>query len=195
MKAPCPPDTYVGIAAHLLPDVQFLAKASPPSGIGLPMLCAHALECALKAYLSRDGEDKHVRTNEVRHNLAKLWTMASVDGLKIPTTPPSWVGQLSDLHKGPDYYLRYSTKVNGIASPAPATMIDDLTELLELVRNQLGSWRAAKESSLPGTSALPASVASVVSSSVAVARIRNAPLTVAGVELVLPNLHAQILHA
>jgi hypothetical protein len=148
VNAPGPPDTYVGIAAHLLPDVQFLARASPPSGIGLPMLCAHALECTLKAYLSRSGEDKHVRTSKVRHNLAKLWTVASADGLQVPTTPPSWVGQLSDLHKGPDYYLRYSTKANGIASPAPATMIDDLTELLALVRDQLNSWRAAKDACL-----------------------------------------------
>lgn len=136
VRPPGPPDTYLGVATHLLPDIEFLANKSPPSGIGLPMLCAHALECILKAYLSRGGNDKHVREPQVRHNLAKLWSMASADGLRIPSDPIGWVKQLSLLHDGP-YYLRYATNVNGIVSPAPALMIADLSDLLEMVRSQI----------------------------------------------------------
>ncbi len=141
---PGPTDSYLGVAGHLLPDVSVLAKAVPPSGIGLPMLCAHALECTLKAYLSRRGNDEHVRRPAVRHNLAKLWTMASADGLRIPSDPPDWIGKLSTLHDGPYYFLRYATNVNGIVSPAPGPMIADLTEWLDLVRSQVEAWRASK---------------------------------------------------
>jgi len=142
--APGPPDTYLGVAGHLLSDVSILAKAMPPSGIGLPMLCAHALECTLKAYLSRGGNDAHVRAGDVRHNLAKLWMMAFEDGLRIPSQPPGWVGQLSALHDGP-YHLRYSTGVNGIVSPAPELMAAGLPELLDLVRSHVQSWRDSRD--------------------------------------------------
>lgn len=137
-SVPGPPDTYLGVARVLLPDVSILAKAVPPSGIGLPMLCSHALECTLKAYLSRAGNDARVRTPEVRHNIAKLWIMASVDGLRIPNQPPRWVALLSVLHGSP-YPLRYVTGVNGIVSPAPEPMIAGLAELLELVQSQVHS--------------------------------------------------------
>ena len=131
-----PPYTYLGIAGHLLSDINILAKASPPSGIGLPMLCAHALECMLKAYLSRQGDDKSVRTGKIRHDLGRLWTRASDEGLPITREPPNWVKQLSGIHDSP-YYLRYSTNVNGIVSPAPIIMTAGLADLLELVRRQI----------------------------------------------------------
>ena len=142
--APGPPDTYLGVAGHLLRDVKIFGEAVPPPGIGLPILCAHALECTLKAYLSRDGDEARVRARDVQHNLAKLWNMASEDGLRIPREPPEWVSQLGTLHDRP-YHLRYSTRVNGIVSPVPALMTVGLAELLDLVHDQVQSWRASRD--------------------------------------------------
>jgi hypothetical protein len=140
---PRPPDTYLGVAGHLLSDIRLLARAVPPSGIGLPMLCAHALECILKGYLSRSGDDTRVRKVDVRHNLVRLWTMAFADWLRISEEPPGWVVMLSALHDGPDYHLRYATGINGIVTPVPGTIANELAQLLELVLRSVQFWRAA----------------------------------------------------
>ena len=133
---PTPPDAYFGVAADLLTGIQVLATASVPVGLSLSMLCAHALECILKAYLSRDGNDSRLKELNVRHNLLALWFLARAEGLDIPATPPSWVSCLSGLHEAP-YYLRYSTGVHGIVMPSQQPMVEELEALLVQVQDQL----------------------------------------------------------
>jgi hypothetical protein len=100
------------------------------------MVSAHALECILKAFLSRSGDDSRVKQSDVRHNLNALWSLAHSEGLDIPGQPPQWVASLSHLHDAP-YYLRYSTGVHGIVTPAPEPMLGELAALIEQVRGQL----------------------------------------------------------
>ena len=131
-----PPHTYLGIAYAMLPGVRVLAGATPLPALPLAMLSSHILECGLKAYLSRSGDDSRVKQQRIRHNLNELWALASSEGLSIPTQPPQWADCLSHLHK-PPYFLRYSTGVHGISTPAPEPMVTELAAILEQVRCQL----------------------------------------------------------
>lgn len=130
-----PPHTYLGIANGLMPGIRLLA-ASPLPALPLTMLCAHALECVLKAFLSRSGDDSGVLKPNVRHNLSALWTLAHRDGLAATAEPPQWAASLSDLHAAP-YYLRYSTGVHGLALPNQSEMAAGVSALLEQVRASL----------------------------------------------------------
>lgn len=131
-----PPYTYFGVAESMLPGVKALANARQPCALALALVAAHVLECLLKAYLSRGGSDEAVKTPEVRHDLNALWAMAFAQGLRVPQSPPAWADCLSGLHNRP-YYLRYSTGVHSIASPAAEPMTTELNVLLETVRQQL----------------------------------------------------------
>jgi hypothetical protein len=50
-----PPHTYLGVASAIMPAVRLLAGTPEAGGIPHSLLSAHALECLLKAYLSRKG--------------------------------------------------------------------------------------------------------------------------------------------
>lgn len=131
-----PPYTYLGIANAMLAGVRVLAAANPLPALPLALVAAHVLECALKAYLSRTGDDTAVRKPDVRHDLTALWEMAFKDGLPITQSCPTWVTLLSEIH-GPPYFLRYSTGVHGIQSPGPEPMTSELASLVRLVGQQL----------------------------------------------------------
>ena len=119
----------------MLPGVRILAAASPLPALPLALVSAHVLECMLKAYLSKSGDDLRLKQSDIRHNLNALWSLANSEGLNIPNQPPQWVECLSHLHKSP-YYLRYSTGVHGLSTPAPEPMTAELAALLEQVRLQ-----------------------------------------------------------
>jgi len=139
MMPPSPPATYMGIAYAMLPGVRILAAATPLPALPLAMLSAHVLECILKAYLSRSGNDQRVTKRDVRHNLNALWSMAHAEGLDIQVTSPQWVDCLSHLHDSP-YYLRYSTGVHGITAPAPEPMVTELGVLIDMVQSQIKGY-------------------------------------------------------
>lgn len=120
----------------MLPGVKILAASVPLPALPLALVSAHALECALKAYLSRSGEDSHVKQRDVRHNLNALWALAVADGLCITKQPPQWVDMLSKIHDTP-YYLRYSTGVHIIGSPAAEPMATELSAVIDQVQRQL----------------------------------------------------------
>ena len=53
-----PPHTYFNVAQDMMPAVTLLATASPPvPPLALCLVAAHVLECLLKAYLSKGGND------------------------------------------------------------------------------------------------------------------------------------------
>jgi hypothetical protein len=120
----------------MLPGVTVLAAAKPLPALPLALVAAHVLECLLKAYLSRGGSDAALKKKGVRHNLPALWARSFAQGLRILESPPDWVRLLGGLHDAP-YYLRYSTGVHGIVSPAAEPMASELAALLECVRGQL----------------------------------------------------------
>ena len=116
-----------------MPGVNVLAHAGPSCALAMALVCAHALECILKAYLSRTGDDALVRGPSIRHDLNGLWSLARSHGLGIPEQPAAWASRLSDLHTRP-YHLRYSTRVHGVVLPPSEPMGDELAALLEVVR-------------------------------------------------------------
>ena len=132
----CPPHTYLGIANSMLQGVRVLATTSPLPALPLAMIGAHALECTLKAYLSRSGDDSCVRGRHIRHNLNALWLSAVSDGLTVQPKPPHWADCLSLIHNSP-HFLRYSTGIHGIQTPAPEPMSTELGALFEQVCRQL----------------------------------------------------------
>jgi hypothetical protein len=136
MALAAPPHTYFGVARSMLPGAQILAASTPPPAMPLSLICAHTLECALKAFLSRSGDDARLKDPKLRHNLEELWCLAADEGLGIASQPPGWVVNLSKLHTSP-YYLRYSTGVHGIVLPEPQSMVSELIALLNQVHTQL----------------------------------------------------------
>jgi hypothetical protein len=130
---PAPPHTFLGVAHSMIKGVRALADTSPTPSLALALVGAHVLECTLKAYLSRDGSDSSVRGSDIRHNLSGLWLLAYAQGLQIPSTPPSWVTTLGQIHGSP-YHLRYLTGVHGLCLPSPEPMATELKFLLDLVQ-------------------------------------------------------------
>ena len=126
--------TSFGVAENLMPGVKLLAFGPTSTSLALAFLCAHVLECLLKAFLSREGmSDSELKSQSIRHDLAKLWSEAVARGLDVSAAPPDWVTCLSRLH-GPPYFLRYSTNVHVIVSPATQPMVSELEMLLEVIR-------------------------------------------------------------
>jgi hypothetical protein len=127
-----PPHTYLGMARTLFNGVPPLAAAGANSSVALAFVAAQVTECALKAYLSRTGDDRRLKDRSLRHNLEVLWHLAQSEGLPIPTPPSAWLLTLSGLHNAP-YYVRYSTGVHGLVTPAAQPMANELAALIELV--------------------------------------------------------------
>lgn len=131
-----PPHTYLGVANSMIRGVEILAQASPTSPLSLALVASHALECTLKAYLSRDGADARLRRSELRHNLTALWMLAQQEGLAVSAQPPQWVETLGHIHNSP-YYLRYSTAIHALSTPRSEPMFSELQALLVLVRQAI----------------------------------------------------------
>lgn len=130
-----PRQTYLGTARSLLCGVRPLADAGRDAANALAFLAAHVAECALKAYLSRAGDDKPLKASKIRHNLKALWHRAHSEGLAIDANPPAWLLNLAELHDSP-FFLRYSTGVNGLLLPAAEPMATELAALVGLVAKQ-----------------------------------------------------------
>jgi hypothetical protein len=128
------------VARDLLQAVEALSILPPNvPARGCAILAAHALECALKAFLWHKGKKKGIRGE---HDLLKLWKMACKENdLSIPEQPPDWVSTLSQGH-GPNYYFRYQEGVkvgnkhvivHGGQTPALGPMAVALKNLIEMV--------------------------------------------------------------
>jgi hypothetical protein len=123
----------------MLQGARVLVASEPVPAVALSLLCAHALECTLKAYLSRSGDDSRLTGGpRLRHNLTALWSLAETEGLEVPTPAPDWLATLSGLHNKP-YYLRYSTGVNGLVLPKPEPMVEGVSVLLAVVNRRIVS--------------------------------------------------------
>jgi hypothetical protein len=134
VSPPITPLTSFGVAENLMPGVKLLASGPTSTSLALAFLCAHVLECLLKAFLAREGmSDSELRSQSIRHDLAKLWSEAVARGLHVSAAPPDWVTCLSRLH-APPYFLRYSPHVHAIVSPAAQPMVSELEMILEVVR-------------------------------------------------------------
>jgi hypothetical protein len=129
-----PAAAYLGIAEALMPGAEVLASAPVASGVALTLVCAHVLECLLKAYLSKDGaSEAELRNADLRHDLVELWRQAQRRGLAVDATPPAWVEQLSGLHNRP-FHLRYPVGLHALVLPNPQAMYSGLQDLVQVVR-------------------------------------------------------------
>jgi hypothetical protein len=124
------------MARQFLAGAKLLASSKPGNAISLTFLAAQATECALKAFLSRSGDDKRLKNPQLRHDLISLWSLSASEGLQVSTATPSWVNALGHLHAAP-YYLRYSTGVHGLALPATEPMTSELEIVIEQVSKQI----------------------------------------------------------
>lgn len=139
-----PPHTYFGVARAIIPGMRRLVEPEPESPISIAMLASHALECLLKAFLSRGGSDERLRKREIRHNLVELWKLAVTEGLPISKEPPYWVAKLGALH-GEPYYLRYAKGINGIVLPPLGSIASGLEDLAKKVQEVVRDpeWKPA----------------------------------------------------
>ncbi len=120
------------MAELLLNGVDPLVAAGAECAVPLAFVCAQVAECALKASLSKNGDDRRLREKNLRHNLMALWQLAHSEGVPIAPAPPPWLESLSQLHDTP-YYIRYSTGVHGLVTPAPAEVQAGLRDLVGIV--------------------------------------------------------------
>lgn len=131
-----PPHTYLGVSQTLLKGIPPLAAAGIEASVALAFVAAQTTECALKGYLSRNGDDRRLKERSLRHNLEALWNLAYSEDLPISAQPPEWLRTLSGLHNAP-YYVRYSTGVNGLVTPIAEPMAAELKLLVELVAKHI----------------------------------------------------------
>ncbi len=124
------------VARDLLQGVEALSNLPNVSPRGCALIAAHALECALKAFLWHKGKKK-IWGRKVQHDLVALWNMAYKEGLSIPQVVPDWCAILSSGH-GPNFYFRYQkgegkTVVHGGQTPALIPMAVELKKLIKMV--------------------------------------------------------------
>lgn len=56
-----PPFTYLVVAYKMLAGAKVLVASTPIQEQPLALLCAHTLECSLKAFITRNGDDSKVK--------------------------------------------------------------------------------------------------------------------------------------
>ena len=126
------------VARDLLQGVEALSTLQNISSRGCALIAAHALECALKAFLWHKGKKTEIREPKVQHDVVALWNMAYKEKtLSIAEVPPDWCKILSSGH-GPNFYFRYQggegkTVVHGGQTPALIPMAVELKKLIEMV--------------------------------------------------------------
>ncbi len=135
---PGPPWSYLGVAESMCRGVVVMAEHGN-SGLALPLVAAHTLECALKAFLSRNGDEGQLKNIAVRHNLEELWRLARKEHLPIDEIP-AWAINLSNIHNAP-FHLRYASMIHAIATPAPEPMATELVALIGVVRQSIHAHR------------------------------------------------------
>jgi hypothetical protein len=119
-----------------LEGAKALSTAGTACAVPLALVSGQLLECALKAYLARDGDVKLLSGDrKVRHNILALWELAQKDGLMLPT-PAAWTLTLAALHNSP-FHIRYGKGVNVLVLPAPEPMVAELADIVEVVSRAL----------------------------------------------------------
>ena len=129
-------DGHMIVARDLSKAVEALAALPGISPRAAALLAAHALECALHAFLIHKGADAS-RNAKVWHDLVALWGMAREQGLPGPEVVPDWVTILGSGHDRP-FYFRYQKGeggaiVSGGQTPALIPMADALKEVVAAV--------------------------------------------------------------
>ena len=135
-------ESFIIVASDLLKGVKALSTFQniPPRSCAL--LAAHALECALKAFLCHRGKEEEILKKK-DHNIEALWNMAhKEEPLDFPKVSPDWVKVLG-LGHWRNLYFRYQegkkdqegkkTLVHGGQTPALIPMEVELRKLVEMV--------------------------------------------------------------
>ena len=136
IAVPGPPNSYLAAGRNLAKGLQPLAAAGRDCVAALALLAGQVSECALKAYLSRTGDDKRLKSPALQHKLVALWTLAHAEGLSVSSTPPEWLEHLGSLH-GPPYPLRYISGNLLLAFPASEALVAKVLALLEVCASGL----------------------------------------------------------
>ena len=129
---------YMIVARDLLQGVEVLSTLPDISPRSCALVAAHALECALKAFLWHKRKKTEIRKPKVQHNLIALWKIAYKEKtLSIPQVPPDWCKILSSGH-GPNFYFRYQegkgkTVFHGGQTPALIPMAVELKKVIKMV--------------------------------------------------------------
>ena len=124
---------YLTAARRLCSGVEALAKGTGATGLAYSFLAAHALECALKAYLSGIGFTINRLTHApLGHDLENLWIEAATRGLTIPARPPHWCSILNQEH-GVEFAFRQPAGLHGSQLPALIAMALNLAEIVSVI--------------------------------------------------------------
>jgi hypothetical protein len=137
LMPPAAPYTFLGVAESFLNGIRPLANHGIESTMPLALVCAHTLECILKAYISRDGTPATaLKARKFNHDLKALWNDAHSAGLKIPAALPDWADNLARLHNAP-YHLRYAEGIHIITTPAAEPMASEIGAIVTMVRREI----------------------------------------------------------
>lgn len=147
VREPTPSESFLAVAEELLKGAVILDKELRPPLRPVALLCGHALECILKAYLVRDGDPVLVKRLRIMmgHKIALCWEEAARDGFDIEQPTPDWVLRLAALHQAP-YVLRYGRGakeqgLHGLSFPVLKGMPQRLQSMAETVHGHLRASR------------------------------------------------------
>jgi hypothetical protein len=136
-------DSFRGTAWAFINAAQCLAAQTGHDWPGA-FLAGHALECTLKAHLTRRGWSES-RAADLGHDLKRLWQAARNDvGLPIAEQPSRWCSELSEIYASPcriRYLMQRDDKkkgpsgfgLNGIGTPPLGELVDEVIAVMKFV--------------------------------------------------------------
>jgi len=113
-------------------SANILAANLPISAHSFAVVCAHAVELALKSYLLFKGVPENKLKNDPGHNLATAWSQAAQLGLPVGATHPDWLEKLDSVHAAP-YLGRYPCVNTGIVLPSAPKLVGEIKSLITQV--------------------------------------------------------------
>lgn len=117
------------VASALLPGALVLANAHETRQEALVLLLGHITECLLKSIALKSGNNgKDLRNRSVRHNLVKLWLLATSECTKLQKATPPWVEALNNFHNDP-YVSRYMRDISAYSLPAIEPVLEGVVTL------------------------------------------------------------------
>jgi hypothetical protein len=135
-----PYDGFMPVALDFFGAAEVLSKYAPNCLYAMTFSAGHALECALKAYLTLRGVATSRLRIDYKHDLVKLRNEAIARGLPVPMPHAQWWEQLNRVYS--TFAVKYLIDDSGLSRNA--TVLPDLDGMMAGIKAVLTLVQAAR---------------------------------------------------